>query len=61
MAVISILSRPMVVRKEIRADIVEAIDPSKHKIASFELHFLTVQQQTANVNRRLVRVECELV
>ena len=60
-AAISTLSRSMVVREEMRADIAEAIYPLKHKTASFENHLATVQQQTTNLNTRLVSIECERV
>ena len=57
MAAISTLSRSMVVREEIRADIAEAIEPLKDCIGHIESTLDTVQKQTGNLNSRLLVVE----
>ena len=49
----------MVVRNEIRADIAEAIDALKDRIGHMESTLETVQNQTANLNGRLVALESD--
>ena len=61
MAAFSTLSRSMVVRKEIRADIAEAIELLKRRLANMESNLVTVQQHISNLNTRLVAIEGESV
>ena len=59
MAAISTLSRSMVVREEIRADIAEAIDPINDRIGHMESSLETVQKHTANLNSCFLVVETD--
>ena len=57
MAAITTMSRSMVVREEIKADIAEAVLPLDERMEHMEATLATVQAQTANLNERLVRAE----
>ena len=57
MAAITTMSRSMVVREEIKADIAEAVLPLNERMGHMEATLTTVQAQTANLNERLVRAE----
>ena len=57
MAAITTMSRSMVVREEIKADIAEAVLPLNERMGHMEATLTTVHAQTANLNDRLVRAE----